>query len=304
MTHDQVHRLEAVPTPQRLAAIDAMRGVALCGMVAFHADWDLAYGGWIASGPAESPAWSLFGQGVAAAFLALAGYSLVLARDRGLRVALTRIVRLVAAALLITGVTGWLFPHDVITFGILHCLALSSLLALPLRRAPAIAVFGVALLCVLAPSFCSSAGLDGLRWAWLGLGLSPPRTLDYRPLLPWLGVLLFGMAIALSPLPRPGWRIRAPAGRRLAVLGRHSLLIYCLHQPVLLGMVMLVGALHVAPLAHERSASRQCAAQCMTEGAGEAGCAAACRCLLARPAAGGTVTTNAGSCLSPEAHDP
>ncbi len=283
---------------QRLAVIDAARGLALCGMVAFHADWDLAYGGWIASGPAESPVWSLFGQCVAVTFLALSGYSLVLARDRGLRAALTRIGRLAAAAVLITGVTGRLFPHDVITFGMLHCIALSSLLALPLRRAPAAAVFGAALLCVLAPTLCSTATLDGPLWAWLGLGLSPPRTLDYRPLLPWLGVVLFGMSVALSPLPRPDWRIRTPAGRSLGVLGRHSLLIYCLHQPLLFGLVMPAGWLHVAPFGQEPGASGVCATRCMAEGAGEAGCVAACRCLLARP------VPEAGACLAPPVSEP
>ncbi|HEX4765542.1 MAG TPA: heparan-alpha-glucosaminide N-acetyltransferase [Lichenihabitans sp.] len=293
-----MRRAGPVAPPRRLAVIDAARGLALCGMVAFHADWDLAYGGWIASGPAESPVWSLFGQCVAVTFLALSGYSLVLARDRGLRAAVTRIGRVAAAAMLITGVTGWLFPQDVVTFGILHCIALSSLLALPLRRAPVAAVLGVALLCLLAPRMWSTAALDGPLWAWLGLGLSPPRTLDYRPLLPWMGAVLVGMATALSPLPRPGRRIRTPAGRSLAVLGRHSLLIYCLHQPLLFGLVMLASWLHVAPLGQARDTSRQCATRCVAEGAGEAGCMAACRCLLARP------VPEPGVCLAPSVPEP
>jgi len=85
------------------------------------------------------------------------------------------------------------------------------------------------------------------RWSnWIGLVTRKPVTEDFVPLLPWLGVMLFGLAAGQWLLrARPGWlggALAAPA-RPLALLGRWSLSFYMLHQPVLIGLLMALQAL-------------------------------------------------------------
>ena len=62
------------------------------------------------------------------------------------------------------------------------------------------------------------------------------------PLLPWLGVVLLGMALGsrLSRAPVTATTAPSRAGKGLAWLGRHSLLIYLLHQPLLMGVIGLI----------------------------------------------------------------
>jgi uncharacterized membrane protein len=82
---------------------------------------------------------------------------------------------------------------------------------------------------------------DG-RWLnWTGLVSKLPVTEDYVPMLPWVGVLLWGLALGLLLLrSRPGWLMGGLpwAMRPLAVLGRWSLSFYMLHQPVFIGVLM------------------------------------------------------------------
>ena len=127
---------DAAPGSGRIAWIDTTRGLAIAGMVAFHLDWDLAYLGFVATSPAASPAWMFFGNTVAATFLCLSGVGLALARPLGRVRALRRIGIIAGAALTVTLSTLWLFPEDAITFGILHCIVVTNLVALVLRDAP------------------------------------------------------------------------------------------------------------------------------------------------------------------------
>ena len=81
---------------------------------------------------------------------------------------------------------------------------------------------------------------------WLGLISRKPITEDYVPLLPWLGLMWWGLASGRWLLKhRPVWLQRSVSRplRPLAVLGRWSLSYYLLHQPVLMGFLLLVGLL-------------------------------------------------------------
>jgi uncharacterized membrane protein len=73
-----------------------------------------------------------------------------------------------------------------------------------------------------------------------------PITEDYVPLLPWLGVMWWGMAAGQWLLvQRPQWlghKVPAAAAP-LAWLGRWSLSWYMLHQPVLIGALMALAAI-------------------------------------------------------------
>ena len=263
--------------------LDVARGLALCGMVLFHFDWDLAFLHWRETGPASSPAWMAFGHLIAASFLFLSGYGLVLAEAGGWRAAARRLGLIAGVALAITAVTRWLFPQDYIFFGVLHCIAITNLIAMPFLRAPVVVVLATAGLAGIAPLFLSSSRFDGAWWWWLGLSQASPRTLDYRPVLPWLGVVLLGIGMARIWPYLPSWRPKLAVSKATAWAGRHSLFVYLTHQPALLGVLLLVGLVHPPPAVDTAGDfSRQCRAECVAAGAGFEGCKAACECVRAK----------------------
>ena len=139
-----------------------------------------------------------------------------------------------------------------ITFGVLHCIAVCGLLAAALRRplerisptwgaivsAALFAVtFGVPSGRILA--FALPRALYRARWLfWLGLPHASYSAGDFYPLIPWVfayltGYFLFGI------VQRRGWQevLTVRRIRPLAFIGRHTLAIYLLHQPVYLAVL-------------------------------------------------------------------
>ena len=137
-------------------------------------------------------------------------------------------------------------PDEPILFGILHCIAVASLIAALFVAAPPWAALVVGAAAVAAPFVYSSAAFNPPALVWLGLGTVAPYTLDWRPLLPWAGVVLIGLGLTQAAAPRlSGWRWTAwrPTrwpGRAAAFAGRHSLVIYLVHQPILFGLLWSV----------------------------------------------------------------
>src|SRR5574337_529948 len=229
----------------RVDAVDFARGAALIGMALYHLAWDLADFGFIAPAFPFSPPMRLFSHLVAGAFLALAGVSLALAHPVKIdwRAFWRRIAIVAGAAALVSAGSFWFARGQFIWFGILHCIAVSSVLAAPfiLARASAILVAGLA--ATAAPFFVHSKMFDPPAFLWIGLGDALPNTLDWRPLLPWGGLLLLGLAAArfpgaLTKLTSPArWRARGGLTAGLCIAGRHSLPIYLVHQPALVALV-------------------------------------------------------------------
>ncbi len=65
---------------------------------------------------------------------------------------------------------------------------------------------------------------------------------DYNPMLPWFGYVLIGIAVArlVPPQRWPRWQPHAAMSRMLCLAGRHSLLVYLVHQPILMGLLWTV----------------------------------------------------------------
>ena len=279
--------VETAPRRPRLDAIDALRGVAILGMMIFHVTWDLSFFGFIAPDAPRAPWLMNFGHAVASLFLALVGVSLALATRDGFRPGpyLWRLGAIVAAALAITVGTALLFPESYIFFGILHCIAASSVAALLFLRAPVWATLLAALAAFAAPVFVAAPALNG-AWLWTGLGAATPFTNDWRPFLPWFGVTLVGLAAARAGLASgfidalARWRATNPPMRLLALGGRHSLAVYLIHQPVLLGL-LYVASQAIGPRPPDEAAYREnCATQCVAAGGGAPFCARACGCVV------------------------
>ena len=186
----------------------------------------------------------------------------------------------------VTLATWILLPEDFIYFGILHCISVSSVLVLPFLRLPLWLVLVAALACLAAPWLFSHPVFDAPAWRWLGLWTYCPRTNDDVPLLPWFGMVLAGIAAAraaLARMPDAAWTRWHPRGWTSETLvwgGRHSLAVYLVHQPVLLGALYLV-ALVVGPNPAAETArfQRDCEASCVQTGAEAPICTASCACV-------------------------
>ena len=278
----------------RLDAVDFARGVALVAMAAYHLTWDLAQVGLIWANAPFTPPMRLASHIIGAAFLLLAGVSLKLAQAPP-RAYLRRLARIGAAAALVSAASYTFAPAAPIWFGILHCIFAASLLAWPLIARPRVALaLGLALLG--APWIYASPNL-----LWIGLGTTEPSTLDWRPLLPWGGFVLLGLALAP---PIPEWQAKAPPARALTFAGRHSLAIYLAHQPLLLGLlyagVQLTGYSDHLDL---EAYTRTCRPACVEAGGELEACARACACVTRDASAQGLAGALTGRAPPPQTRE-
>jgi uncharacterized membrane protein len=179
-------------------------------------------------------------------------------------------------------------PDEWIFFGVLHCSALSSLLALPFLRAPILLVAALAIFSIAAPYMVYHPLFDRPWLFWLGLNHVLPRTNDYVPFFPWFGVVLAGSVAARFVDRSPhlsAWfqRSRVDAlSRPLARLGRFSLPVYLLHQPILMGLLWallsITGPLHLfAPV--DGGFAKACTASCVAAGNKSDKCVLSCSCV-------------------------
>lgn len=233
---------------RRYETLDTIRGFALISMILYHAAWDMVYlfgADWPWYRGFAAHVWQ---QSICWTFILLSGYCWALGR-RQLRRGLT--VFLCGA--LITAVT-WLFMRSNLVYcGVLTLLGASALLLIPLApaleclpaRAGLAGSFGLFLL--LRDVNTGFLGFEGLRPAALPAGLYrdhltallgfPPSdffSTDYFSLLPWFFLFLTGYFL---------FRLRRSDSREgkrvplVTAMGRHSLLIYMLHQPVIYALL-------------------------------------------------------------------
>jgi uncharacterized membrane protein len=267
----------------RIGLIDALRGCAIIAMIGYHALWDATLFGFVGaeiilSRPAMAAQALILGS-----FVLLAGASLVLATRNGIdwpRL-LRRFLVLAGAALAITIVTVWLFPETYVFFGVLHALALFTLIGLPFLRLPTPAAAVAAVVTIALPMLFSDPVFTNRWLAWIGFYPTSPPTNDLVPVFPWFGVFLIGIA-GMRWLIESGLSQRLPhAGGVLASAGRWSLLIYLAHQPLLFGGFYAANALasQARPASREAAFVQSCEASCGAT-AGLAYCQRYCGCAL------------------------
>lgn len=233
--------------------LDVLRGAALVNMLVYHGmyDWVYIFGHKSSWYDIWAPGCHLWQQYICWSFILLSGYSFTLARrplKNGLLVA--------GCAAVLTAVTVFFLPSESIWFGVLHLNAAAVLLTCLMQpllcRCPAALGLGLcAVLFFLTNQLPEGyLGFEELRlcalpaaWYranlfWLGLpDLSRFSSADYFPVLPWVFLFWCGYFLAGLWRPRAG---QAPAPLRpLALIGRHTLPVYMLHQPVLYGVLWL-----------------------------------------------------------------
>ena len=219
-----------------------MRGTAIVLMVVFHLCFNLNHFGFIDINIYHGLFWHYFRFVIVTLFLLCVGISLHLANAQGIDVKKNarRFALLGAASLAITVSTYITFPKSWIYFGILHFIAVASVLGLLFVKFPRVSLLtGIAII--------AGWNLGVLHMHWLfdivnTIVTLPQPTEDLAPLTPWFGVVLLGIFAGHQGV----FRFPLPSGRlvsAIAYLGKHALVIYLAHQPVLFGIAFLASLL-------------------------------------------------------------
>jgi uncharacterized membrane protein len=233
-------------TQGRIQQVDIARSLALAAMATYHFVYDLEAFGYLSPGTATSGFWAIFARCVAGSFLVLVGISLYLAHGRGIRWSRVwpRLARVAGAAALISGVTYVVLGPQMIFFGILHAITFGTLAGLLFLRLPWAVILIAGAAVVTLPFLQRFDFFASPFLIWTGLGTRATAAADFVPVFPWFGAVLVGISLAkaldaagvwtgLAATPSKEWH------RRLAWPGRHSLAVYLVHQPILIGLLWL-----------------------------------------------------------------
>jgi len=240
----------------RYQEIDLVRGIAILMMILFHTVFDLFFFRIL---PVEvySGFWRYFALATASLFLLLVGISLTVSRARaasakpGIQLALKFVYRgagIFLLGLLVTVCT-WIFLGEgFIVFGILHLIGISIMISpLFFRFKKCNLVLGFLVITI---GFFF-ATLTGPVWLF-PFGIHPATfwSVDYEPIFPWFGMVLIGMGLGEFLYPEGIRSFTLPqipemVIRPLAFMGRHSLIIYLVHQPLIILVIAVVTGIKV-----------------------------------------------------------
>ena len=240
---------------RRYHLIDALRGLALLNMLGMHFLYDVNVVF------AREPTWYLrpevfaWQQYICWSFILIAGFSFHWGQKGNLK----RGLLLNALGLVITAVTLLAVPSETIWFGILNFMGCAILLTIPLEKGlkrvpPALGLalcFALFLLCYHVERGVLGLGAFSLRLpaalyhyrflAPLGFPDAAFRSSDYFPMLPWYFLFLCGWFLGVLFRRHESWqraaRVKIPL---LSAVGRKTIWVYMLHQPLLMGLCMLI----------------------------------------------------------------
>lgn len=245
---------------KRYELIDAIRGLAMVNMVIFHFLYDLLVIYEYDPGWYHRPASHFWQQGICWTFILISGF----AWRFGKRNCIRRGILLNLWGLVITAVTGLAVPGQQAVFGILNLLGcailLMALLNRMMSRIPPLAGFAGSIICFFCLRYISQGilGIGALSWSFstvdsygsmltailptiLGLPDQTFVSSDYFPLFPWF--FLFTAGYFLYPILMRWEQVRRILSVRiplLSVWGRYSIWVYLLHQPVCMGICMIL----------------------------------------------------------------
>ena len=249
-------RRPTAPALPRFDAVDALRGLAMLWMTGYHFFFDLNQFGFYRQDFYSNPLWTWQRSLIVSLFLLCAGIgqAVAVAQGQSWPRFWRRWAQVAGCALLVSAGSWLLYPQSFIYFGVLHGMALMLVIA----RLTAHwggwlwALGGVAIAMKFMAAYALSTAalapwaelLNSPALNWLGLITRKPVTEDYVPLLPWLGVMWWGVAggawLARQAASGASWQLPRVL-QPLATLGRWSLSYYMLHQPVMMGTLLALG---------------------------------------------------------------
>ena len=218
----------------RIDELDSLRATALVMMLISNFVSDLDYFGIMEV--VKGDKWWWLARATAFLFVSISGISYFLAHQKeyDFMITLKRTQRLIFWAFAITLVTYFFAPDAYIRFGVLHLLALASIVAFPVARKPLYA-FGIGVFLLVIPLSSNS------NLVWLGLQETGTFAVDYFPLNPWLGIFFIFLSAAckIYPAGKPVLSFKWP--EKWLWFGRNTLIVYVIHQPILIGLLILSG---------------------------------------------------------------
>ena len=254
----------------RYHLLDNLRGLTFISMVLFHTMWDLVYIFGVDAPWFHTQAAYVWQQSILYCFVLISGFCWGLGHHP-----LKRGLIVFGCGLVVTAVTFVAMPDDPAIYGVLSLLGTSMLLMIVLEKAlkhvPAAAGFALSLVLfvLLRGVPYGYLGFDGLPLVELpdalyanivtaAFGFQPASgfvSSDYVPLIPWLVLFICGyFLMRLLQKPAPATNMQDTSGRPelrlpaigpwplVSLIGRHSLIIYMLHQPVIYGVLMALSA--------------------------------------------------------------
>lgn len=229
----------------RLHGLDFARGMACLSMPIFHTVYNLYSLGLIDTQWTRHIFWQVYQVLGLGTFVLVSGMAFTMSTKSGIKWdrLLRRAVKLGGFAIVITMVTYVAMPEKYVRFGVLHFFTATILIApllSPLKRWLVLPGLGIILLGIILPK----SGISPEPILYItGLMSERPRSADYIPFIPWLGVFLLGMGIAtLFSIPRQVTTVR-PWMSPVIWLGKHSLPFYLIHQVVVYGVLWLIAYL-------------------------------------------------------------
>ncbi len=234
---------------QRFWEIDLLRGLAIIKMVIYNYSFALFYLGIYTFREGMSfPGWA------AAVFIFLVGLSLTISYSRVknkkpreiYKKYFSRGLKVFGYGILITIITFLTFPEAFIIFGILHLIGVSVILGQFFLNFKKLNLF-LGLLIIILGFYLKNFRFSFSWLLWLGFIPQYIYTFDYFPILPWFGFALIGIFFGnwLYKDGKRGFKIKDLSNysivRFLTFLGRKSLIIYLVHQPILVTLLLILG---------------------------------------------------------------
>lgn len=221
-----------VDSTNRIFEVDILRGFAIVLMVIFHFCYDLSVFGWTDYDTGIDMEWRVFRALILSVFLLAVGMSSYLAYSEKVKIKklLKNVGKLFAASILISATTMYLYPHSWVYFGVIHFITLALIVAVLFVRIPNIALFvGIV---IIVGHLANAINLTSL-WLWAIEHLAiPERTVDLVSFTPWIGLVLIGIYLMHHNLFSLSIK-QNRLSQFLSMLGKHSLIIYLLHQLIL-----------------------------------------------------------------------
>ena len=239
---------------RRLWEIDTLRGFAIVQMIFYHFVWDLHFFG-LYQGNLFSGPWQWFARTIATQFLFLVGISLTLSYHREIQQGETNLftkyflrgAKIFGWGLVITIGTYFFIGQGFVIFGILHLIGFSIMISYPFLRLNRWVALLTGLTMIGVGLYIDSVVVDYPWLIWLGLKQQGIAMVDYYPVLPYSGIALLGIFAGyilyrdhLRQFALPDWSDNQFVSG-LRFLGRHSLLIYLIHQPILIAIFFVLG---------------------------------------------------------------
>ncbi len=247
---------------ERFWEIDFVRGAAIILMVASNLVTDLDFFG--AYKTAQGDFWWFFARLVASLFVFLVGISLAVSYSKAKKILpekklfekyLNRGLKIFCLGLAITLFTMLFLRSGFVVFGILHFIGFSIILAFPFLKRGGKENFFAGIIFIAIGFLLQPLRFDFPWLLWLGFIPTNFYTVDYFPLFPWFGVALLGLFSGNRLYNGSVRRFKLHNfsrfffARLFCFFGRHSLLIYLIHQPIIISALCLFGIIHPGFLA-------------------------------------------------------